>query len=256
MVSLGQLQGVWRRSLIAWPSGARDTTTHVTWVQGPSFYGDLRQPANIVDFAGVHALRQLRLNQVEALAVQEGFAGLLIQHPDCFEWTRLIDYQPKPIYSDRGTLAMCGDVMIETGYEVPYVEHWHREQAGHPPATAVALRDRDSGRTGVIVRVGTVFMYCRSRAAALDETRHLLDYVRSAGALAEAQDLVDCEISLGVVGEQWRIQRSSLPYRVMQALDPRRDGSCFYTKDVAPDGTAIERAWTIVNEEGPFLGGL
>jgi hypothetical protein len=42
-VTLNDLPGVWRRSLLAWPDGTRDTTTTVLWVQGPTLYADLRQ---------------------------------------------------------------------------------------------------------------------------------------------------------------------------------------------------------------------
>jgi hypothetical protein len=250
MTRLDQLQGTWRRSLIEWPNGDRDVTTRVTWLQGPSFYADLRQPSGTIGFNGVRALRDLDAAQVEALAGQEGFAGILVQHEDCFEWTRQIDFQPKPIYSDRGTLVDHGGVMIERGCDIDYVEHWHRVGGGHTSAAALRLSDRRSGCLALIVCAGGRFMFARSRGAALDESRHLLEYVREARSLTEAQDLVDCELSLGTIGARWLIEHSSLPFRVGAGLSLRLKGESFVTADVTPAGRPIERAWSILSREG------
>ena len=51
--SLETMPGLWRRSLIAWPDGRRDTTSFVNWLQGPGLYLDLRQPEGRPDFSGM-----------------------------------------------------------------------------------------------------------------------------------------------------------------------------------------------------------
>jgi hypothetical protein len=252
MTHLDRLQGAWWRSLIEWPDGTRDVTTKVLWLQGPTFYIDLRQPFPMSDFGKIRALRDLDAAQVEALAAQEGFAGVLLEHPTCFEWTRQIDFQPKPIYSDRGTLEDRGEVMVERGCDVDYIEHWHRDAAVSGTGYAVKLRDRASGCPAMIVGVGDRFMFARARAASLDESRPLLDYVRDAPTLTAAQDLVDCELSLGVVEDGWRIERSSLPFRVGADLELRMDAGLLTTSDITPDGAPVRRIWDIQNGEGDF----
>jgi hypothetical protein len=59
---------------MTWPNGRRDTTTWVNWLQGPSFYVDLRQPSGRPDFREATSLDQLSRPQIEWLATQEGFA--------------------------------------------------------------------------------------------------------------------------------------------------------------------------------------
>jgi hypothetical protein len=248
MTQIDRLQGLWRRSLIEWADGRRDVETAVDWLQGPTFYADLRQPR--LPPMKAPCLRLLPMEDVVALARQEGFAGILLRHPDCFEWTRLIDYQPPGPFSDRGTLVDKGTVMIETGFDLPYVEHWHRD-AGMPSIrAAVRLLDRADGREAILVRAGDVFMLARNRHPLLADHVHLSDAVRAAPSLAAAQDLIDCELSIGAAKDTWRITRSSLPWRVGMALDPRLVGPDLLTRDVSEEGTAIERRWAIVQQDG------
>jgi hypothetical protein len=247
---LDRLQGYWRRSLIEWPSGDRDVTTQVTWLQGPRCFVDLRQPVPFCDYGCVRNLRDLDATQLEALALQEGFAGILIQHEDCFEWTRQIDFQPKPRHADKGTLDDQGDRLVEHGYDVDYVEHWHRDDGERAPAGALTLRDRRTGVLGMMVGVGPHFMFARGRKVSLDESRPLLDYVRAAPSLIAAQDIIDCELSFGSNQSGWRIERSSLPYRVGVDLSPRYEGGSLFTRDVMPNGVPGERSWAILAQEG------
>jgi hypothetical protein len=250
MVQLKELQGSWYRSLIVWPGGKRDATTSVMWLQGPTFYADLRQPMPAADYAAVRGLRDLTAIQVANLARQEGFAGVLVEHPDHFEWMRYIDYQPKPVYSDRGMLEDRGYVMIEQGLDIQYIEHWHREGGESAPAAAWFLRDAINGTRGILVCAGRRFMFARERAVSLNESRPLSEYLRGASSLSDAQDLIDCELSAGFTGEGWRIESSSLPYRVGASLSPTRSRDGLQTGDVTQDGEPIERAWSIVEYEG------
>lgn len=249
MTHLDRLQGLWRRSLIAWPDGRADTTTSVDWLQGPTFYVDLRQAPRPAIAAG--CLRELTRADVERLARQEGFAGILREHADCFEWTRLIDYQPRALYSDRGTLVDHGGVMIEEGLEIAYTEHWHRAGGAPPPCAGLRMRDRASGIQAILVRSGDLFMIARDRARPLSDLPHLTDNVEAAASLEDAQDLVDCELSFGQVSpDGWIIARSSLPWRVGADLGPRRTDGGLLTEDRASDGTLLRRHWVVFETDG------
>ena len=123
MLAIGDVQGLWRRSLIHWPDGRRDVTTSVTWLQGPNDYADLRVPQQRPDFSGITALNDLTREQMLFLASQEGFAGQLSFDGRFFEWHRHIDYQPKSAMADAGRLWFEDGRMIEEGRDVRYIEH-------------------------------------------------------------------------------------------------------------------------------------
>ena len=93
MVDITDTLGLWERSLIAWPDGRQDTTTFVAWLQGPSLFTDLRQPANPPSFDGVSCLDDLQPQHLDWLVRQEGFAGRFLRDGDAFEWRRIIDFE-------------------------------------------------------------------------------------------------------------------------------------------------------------------
>jgi len=250
---LGNLGGLWRRSLIARADGTRDTDTWVRWLQGPGGYIDLRQPAGRPDFTGVRCLRDLTMKQLDWLATQDGFAGQLLVDDGVFEWRRDIDFQPRGPTPDRGWLDRDGDVMVETGYHSPYIEHWHSETGRKLPHYAMRLRDSVAGSTGQIVLVGDVFAYARGRAMGLPESPDLRACIVGAGSLSRAQDLADCEISFGSVSASgWTIERSTLPFkegcRLRAGAPPNRDE--VETFDIDALGRETTRRWEVTVLEG------
>lgn len=248
------LPGLWTRSMIAWPDGRRDISTAVTWLQGESLYIDLRQPANRPDFSAVAGLRDLTQPQIAWLATQEGFAGVLDREDEYFVWRREIDFQPQALYSDAGTLRFEADYMVEEGRDVAYTEHWHHSKdLPTAPRWGARLSDPDSGRAGMILAVGPLFMIAVSRRLKLPPQLHLTQCVELAGSLAVAQDLVDCELSLGrVTPAGWVIDRSSLPWRERRTVSlSARDGRLA----MVVSGDDEPRMWTITSVEGaPELG--
>jgi hypothetical protein len=253
MLEITDLPGLWRRSLIVRADGSRDTTTWVRWLQGPSDYADLRQPAGRPDFGGVGYLRQLTRKQLGWMALQDGFAGKLLLADDIFEWRRDIDFQPPGSTPDRGRLIRDGDTMIEEGYDRPYIEHWHPAAEAAAPTYALRLRDAVNGCMGHIVRVGALFMYARGRAVSLPSADDLAACLALAGSLSEAQDMVDCEVSFGTVtGAGWTITHSSLPFREGQRLDMQltADMGRVQASDLTADGRPMRRSWNIVAAEG------
>ena len=256
ITKVGRLAGVWRRSLIIRADGARDSTTWVRWLQGPSDFADLRQPAGRPDFAGVECLRQLGRTHLDWMAAQDGFAGELTVSDGVFEWRRDIDFQPPGPTPDRGRLTRDGDTMIEEGYHEPYIEHWHYDGAARPPAYALRLIDNADGRCSQIVRVGDIFMYARGRFTDPPAAANLQACIAGAGTLEQAQHMVDCEISFGTItGADWVIAQSTLPFREGHHLGMRPstmlDRVC--TADLSADGKAIKRDWTITAAEGDFM---
>ena len=252
VTDVSELRGLWRRSLIAWPDGNRDTTTSVRWLQGLRAFIDLRQPAAAGDFSRARARGDLSMHQCTLLAKQQGFAGHCAFDGKHFEWTRTIDYQPRAPWADAGSLCWEGDVLVETGRDVAYIEHWRRDAAAPTlPVGAVTFRALDENITGVLLRVGPVFMFARDRAVVLTGHRTLGECVAAAPTLRHAQELVDCEISFGDVGTAaFRIAASSLPYRLDDALDPRFTRERLSTMDRAANGTVLRRQWDITGSEG------
>jgi hypothetical protein len=254
VTGIAEIAGLWRRSLIRWPDGRSDTTTAVRWMQTPSLFVDLRQPANRPSFEGVNCLRDLGRAHIDWLACQEGFAGEILWGGRHVEWRRQFDFQPKSALPDAGKLWFEGDVMMEEGRDIPYMEHWHRDVISPQPCAGIALRDAATGQAGMLVRAGDLFMYARARRTGLPPLSDLRQLIGAAPALGDIQDLVDCEISFGSVGaDGWRIEQSSLPFKERLLFQPKtteRGDAALRSKDLGDDGKPVERRWDITRVEG------
>jgi hypothetical protein len=255
MIVLKDVQGLWRRSLMERPDGHRDTTTTVTWLQGPNFYGDLRTPTQRPDFSGSSCLNSLTTDQIKWLATQAGFAGRLVFDGQFFEWHRSIDFQPKKDTPDAGRLWFEDGKMIEEGRYTPYIEHWHRDdQDPKTPSGALHLTELETGVAGILVRAGQSFIYARDRAISLATGHSLAERVEAAGS-DEARTLINCEISFGHINQlDWIIEASTLPYREGAEIFPAfsRDVKRFTSADIKDDGAPTKRIWNITEIEGDF----
>jgi len=254
MPALRELRGLWRRSLIRFPDGRSDTTTHVHWLQGEQACIDLRQPADRADYSHAHCRNALSALDCAQLARQQGFAGTLAHRGDHFEWTRVIDFQPKSRSADAGSLHWEGDLLIERGRDIDYLEHWHRDDGpagAAAAAAALALRDTATGVSGALLRVGPHFMYARDRALPAPADRSLAECVAAVYGLEQARALVDCEISFGTAGAgELRITASTLPYRVGDILYVDIEDRRATMTDRSRDGGVVTQAWDIVGAEG------
>lgn len=249
---LAELRGLWRRSLVSWPDGTRDTTTNVRWLQGSRAYVDLRQPAVLGDFSHRRGLADLSMDDCARLAEQQGFAGRVSFDGTHFEWVRLIDFQPKALHADAGSLWWEDGVLIEKGRDIAYTEHWHRDDSAEvEPTVSLALCEKSDGINGRLLRVGSWFMYARDRAAALPEHTSLSECVSAAPTLSHAQALVDCEVSFGLVTRDgFLITASSLPYRIGDLLSQQPDSDTLTTEDRDAYGSTRMRRWDITEREG------
>lgn len=125
-VTIQECVGLLRRTLLVEADGSRDTGTDVLWLQGTAAYVDSR-----------------------------GFAGVLTQRGDVFEWRRDIDLQPPGEFPDAGHVRWEGDTLIEQGVHVDYVEHWSRDGGPVDPCWALTLSS--GGDTALLMVVGHHF---------------------------------------------------------------------------------------------------
>ncbi len=257
VTDIAELRGLWRRSMIAWPDGRSDSRSSVHWLQGLQACIDLRQPAAAADFSRLRAIGELSIEHCSWLAQQQGFAGRCVSDGSHFQWIRTIDFQPRSSCDDVGSLRWQDGVLVETGRDIAYVEHWHRDASAPTlPAAAVTLREAHEHTAAALLRVGALFMFARDRAVLATDGRTLADCVLGAPSLRHAQLLVDCEISFGDVhAAGFRITASSLPFRIGDTLQPQLEREQLTTLDRAPDGERLVRRWEIIAAEGE-LGAL
>ena len=243
---------MWRRSLLIDAAGARDFTTQVRWLQAQTLFVDLRQGASLPEFLQQRCLNDLTQEDCAQLALQEGFAGHLGFDGDCFEWRRLIDFQPKGRGMDVGRLWWEEEVLIEAGRDVPYVEHWMRDPTVVTrPLAALRMRDSAAGVAAIAVQLGTVFMFARDRQVAMPQGVSLTDCVGGASSVAQARAMVDCEITLGSAGFGADvILASTHPWRMGQNFALVCADSTVSSLDIDPAGNPVRRRWDILEAEG------
>ena len=254
------MPGMWRWSLLIEASGVRDYTSQVRWLQAQTLFVDLRQGAALADFPQLRCLNDLTFEDCTQLARQEGFAGRLRFDGDCFEWLRLIDFQPRSLRADAGRLWWEDEVLIEAGRDVAYVEHWMRDPTVVTrPLAALRLRDVAAGVAGLVVQVGTVFMFARDRQTPLPAGTSLGECIAGAASLAGARAMLDCEITLGSAGFGAKsdaddsgnvILASTHPWRVGQRFELACTDSTVTTSDTDPAGKPATRRWEILEAEG------
>lgn len=243
----------WRRLALAASGTVVDTTTEVQWLQAGELYVDLRTPADMPAIAG-HALDELSRDDLLAMCEQQAFAGRLEADGAEWTWWREVDLHPADPLPDRGRLHLADGILVETGVGREYFEDW---ASGPPQASGLelALRD-DTGRTGLLLRVGEHFGYVRDRSAGTAPAPGVT--LREAVARADlnsARALMDLEISLGTVEDgRWAISRSTLPFRVGDDLAPELASGEITVADRDTAGTPVRRRWTVaLDRSEPLL---
>jgi isopenicillin N synthase-like dioxygenase len=248
--------GMWQRLLLAKPGEPVETLNRTSWLQGPALFVDLRQPPAISGRVQASCLAEVEPEEARVIACQEGFAGRFVLCGDVAEWQRSIDFQAPGLLRDRGRLTGEGDLLIEHGVEADYVEYWQRDViAGHVSSAAASFVSESDGREVHLVQHGRHFAYARDRARPLARGSDLSALLCDTNA-AEAQALIDCEISFGTVtAEGWRIDRSTLPWRegaVLLEPDAFIAGGKFAVADVDGKGLPIRRELRLMDLHGSF----
>ncbi|WP_246442610.1 hypothetical protein [Rhodococcus triatomae] len=236
------------RTLLRDGDGREDVTSAVTWLQGHALYCDLRRPEGFVP-PTARCLDEMTLDDLHLLARQEAFAGRLAEHPDHVEWIRDVDLHPA-VAPDAGTLEHLDvDTVLERGFHADYIEEWRVDSTG--PVTEFLLADADADADtesprAVLLRAGRNFGYARPRSTALPARASLSALLDASVTVAEARSLLDCEVSLGIVGDdRWTITRSTLPFREGTDLAVVVDGTEVTTSDIEPSGRPATRRWRV-----------
>lgn len=233
------------RTLLARPGAIPDTTTRVTWLQGERLYCDLRRPATLPTVTA-STLAEMEIDDLVALASQDGFAGRLLDSSNHVEWERAVSFHPLGPTPDAGTLeALDTDTLVEHGVFEEYTEHWRITDVS-PDIEEYLLEDVETGATAVLVRVGECFAFGRSRDHAIG-SEPLVEQILGAATVSDARALLDCEIAVGRIEDsRWTISASTLPYRSGRNLHPVF-GHEIRTRDTTFDGTSITRRWRSVH---------
>lgn len=85
-----EYQGVWRRTVLRGADGAEDTTTKVYWLQTARHHVDIRVPPERPSLGGATSLAELNREQLNGLALQQGFGGVTEVKGDVCQWTRQV----------------------------------------------------------------------------------------------------------------------------------------------------------------------
>jgi len=169
--------GLWRRTLLRAP-GKEDTTTRVYWLQTSNWHADIRAPSDrplLSDYTGLAALS---VEEMHALARQQGFAGITEVEGEICRWHRRFDYQPPSGFNDIGRMQFDGpDRLLEYGVEQDYFEIWERVSA-----LARTVGDvRPPTQHDPWTRGGTGSARDRGRRCRTRRPARLRDLVRSSG---------------------------------------------------------------------------
>jgi len=249
-----ELIGLWRRDYLKAANKPSDTSTWVGWLQGRRYYCDLRQPAKLPAPSRAGGLTDLSLEDLRALACQQGFAGDLTVSKGVAHWRRLFDYQPASGVADRAMLEQTGDVLVETGTEQPYVEQWSRSKGRSSDNYGALLTDTVSGCRGIVVRADHWLMYVRERRTALPAGRSLLELLEQQDCLENARALLDFEISFGTLknSTDWHVSRSTLPYKAGKTWRielPAANAANVIVSDIDSNGQSLVRVWRVTQED-------
>lgn len=229
-----ELCGLWRRVVLETPGVPPDTTTRVWWLQTPTLYVDLRVPAERRTVASRTTLHAASDAELDALALQAGFAGQTFLEGELCRWSRDIDFQPPSGIPDEGRLRIDDGWIVEDGVHAAYREVWQREDMSFGDWIARRWTERDGRpdtRVCYLVAGGTWFLFARARSGPpLEQAPSLAELLarRTADRTTRAA-LLDFEISLGhrdadAAPRTWRIEVSTLPHREGEALGPAAEG--------------------------------
>lgn len=202
-------RGLWRRRLLRDADG-EDRDTQVWWLQGDSYYVDLRIPPGRPDFSGVTGFDQCSDQQLAWLASQQGFAGRLQVDGNRLHWQRTIDFQPRAALADIGTVHWDDECLYEQGVLADYAEEWLWQR---PDNASTHVWTTPDGH-GLRLVVGNWFMQVLELRRSLPPCTSLAELITRPGTSPAA--LFNCAIDFGRVGDSennWQVQHSSLPWR-------------------------------------------
>jgi hypothetical protein len=227
-----ELRGLWRREEIFTPSGHRDATTQVLWLQTERFYADIRVPVDRPLRSGEGGFEPYSDEELIKLAAMQGFAGVLTANADVCLWRRDLDYQPPDSVPDEARFEIDGDRMGEFGIHSEYTEIWRRQADSREPLAAFR---REAGDPALLVIGGDHFIELESRAVPLPEGQGLADIVRRS-LEADRRDQAIAALQMRIC--YGRIRGSETPWRVGLSTLPWLEGGPLFPSPISFDAAA------------------
>lgn len=221
------LTGAWERLWASDDGGPPQNTVNVRNIQTPTLFGDVRIPKGRPRFKKAKSLRDLSDAELKTLYPQEGFSGFTTVSGYITTWHHQITFQPPDGTVDIGrTEPQQGRVMIETGVQAKYLEHWWRLETGDGWFVGVKvmrkLPDGTQRLHEILSVAGDHFIYARNRPFDLPMAPSMAALIKETHAdRDQILALLDCEVSHGFVlggSIPWEIQFSTLPFRQGEAL--------------------------------------
>ncbi|WP_374576156.1 hypothetical protein [Phenylobacterium sp.] len=250
------LTGVWRREVITTPSGYRDETTRVFWLQTRSWYADIRVPAARPGRPQGAGLADYTAEELVELAAMQGFAGELSADATICRWRRDVDFQPPSPSPDEGTWELDGEVMIERGIHADYEEIWRLQPQSRGALIAFELAGDAAapGRKGLLVIAGDHFLSIQGRVSPLPVGETLKEIVEAAlarGDLEAAHAALSMPIAYGRIAgaaAPWQVTLSTWPWLEGQSLWPAGAASFDQSaQTLRLSGSDLDQAWRLLD---------
>lgn len=211
-------RGIWQRSLLE-TALLRDTDTTVFWLQSAYWHADIRIPPGMPDFSNVRALADCDPVQLAWLARQQGFAGRtelsITETAEVCQWHRRLDFHPSTGIADIGDMQFEAELLLETGLDGAYLEHWNRlpdSSDGFAVLQLLAPDDHSAAPAQVLFIAGDYVMHVKGRSIDWPEAS---THAARLALLAASKALLDFEISFGRrTLNGWTTLHSTLPWLI------------------------------------------
>jgi hypothetical protein len=227
--------GLWRREALILPDGSEDRTTQVFWLQGQSWFVDIRLPADRPAGIGRQGFADYTDAELIELGRMQGFAGIFEVEGALCRWHRHLDFQPPGGMPDEGNCTWLGpDRLLETGIHADYQEIWQREPA--PGAETAAFR-LAGDTSGLLVLVGDVFALALDRDLPMVDAPSLAELVEADLA---AHDRIRAVRRLGMCIAMGRIEGAALRWCVTHATFPWLEGTALFPAGTVPSAAGFE----------------
>jgi hypothetical protein len=206
-------RGVWKREWIRYAAEPFEDRI-VRDVQTPSVFGSVRIP---LDRPRVASLADATDDELRALCLQKGFAGIATFDGDVATWHHAISFQPPE--TDTARISQHGpNSVLEQGLDGEFAELWWNLAPNDGRYLGIEVTRGDRVHQLLAV-VGDHFAYARNRPRDLPPGESLSTIATTRAQMIE---LLDCELSYGHVRGgrvPWEVRFSTLPWREGQATD-------------------------------------
>lgn len=213
MIAPPWFRGVWKREWIR-HAGDPFEDRIVRDVQTPSVFGSVRIP---LDRPHVSSFAHATDDELRALCMQKGFAGIATFDGDIATWHHAIDFQPPETDTAR-IVAQGPSTVLEEGLDGEFAELWWNLAPNEERFLGIEVT-RDQRVHELLAVAGDHFVYARNRARDLPPGESLIAIAQTREQMI---DVLDCELSYGHVRGgrvPWEVRFSTLPWREGQRVD-------------------------------------